>query len=203
MTIQEESRHHDNPQVTSWRTDEWGGTGCRVFGPALRHSLWVRESFGQVLVDDPDGSSNHSFDDLDGAIDWALTQAGTPRPAIDRFPEATKEDLDEVQRAMHLGGEPGLVWYSRVHKVYGSELRLGDWLDTLDHHGARMIYGIWYGINKEASAVHCTADRSGFRTVMFSAGDTEVVSAYVQYDVVDPNSQVRPDRVAEAGLPAA
>lgn len=191
------SRHRDNPQAIRWQqTGDEGRVACTVIGPALRNGLWIREFLGGALADDPDGSCNRSFEDLDTAVDWALTQAGTPRPANDRFPDATDADLEEVRHAMHLAGEPGLVWYSRVHKVYGCELRLGDWLDTLDHHGARMIYGIWYGTADEATKTRGEADQSDSRTVMFSFGDTEVVHAHVQYDVVDPNSHVRPDRLA-------
>lgn len=39
-------------------------------------------------------------------------------------------------------GEPDLVWYSRVEKKRGDELQIGDWLDSLDHCGARTIHNI-------------------------------------------------------------
>lgn len=88
-------------------------------------------------------------------------------------------------------GEPGLVWYSRVTKTRGDQLQVGDWLDSLDHRGARSIYG-----------VRVTTPGSGFREVCFSGGfqvyddgssDSEVVRDDVFYDVVDPDSQVAPD----------
>jgi hypothetical protein len=88
---------------------------------------------------------------------------------------------------------PGLVWYSRSRKVRGSDLALGDWLDSLDHRGARMIYGIWFGDSAEATSHHYTADESPVRTVMFCGGDTEAVRVDVECDVVDPDSQVQPD----------
>jgi len=81
-------------------------------------------------------------------------------------------------------GIPGLMWYARVEQVRGGDLKVGDWLDSLDHRGARMIYAV--------------ADGSeGFRTVWFSEGgdDCETVRVDVDYDVVDPDSQVAPDDV--------
>jgi hypothetical protein len=90
-------------------------------------------------------------------------------------------------------GIPGLVWYATVRKVRGTDLQVGDWLDSLDHRGARMIYGIWFGDNPDAHEHHYTDDRSPHRTAMFCGGDTEVVRVDVEYDVVDPDSQVAPD----------
>lgn len=87
-------------------------------------------------------------------------------------------------------GIPGLVWYSRVTKTRGDQLKVGDWLDSLDHRGARSIYGI-----------RVAQPGSGFREVCFSGGwtvyedgssDTEIVRDGVLYDVVDPDSLVDP-----------
>lgn len=88
-------------------------------------------------------------------------------------------------------GVPGLVWYAKVTPTRGDELKVGDWLDSLDHRGARSIYGI-----------RVAAPDSGYREVCFSGGftvyddgssDAEVVRDDVMYDVVDPDSQVAPD----------
>jgi hypothetical protein len=85
-------------------------------------------------------------------------------------------------------GEPGLVWYSMVEHKRGDELQIGDWLDTLDHRGARMIYAV------------AIKDRDGDRRyVGFSVwhynldvedpgSDWEAVRDDVLYDVVDPDS---------------
>lgn len=87
-------------------------------------------------------------------------------------------------------GHPGLVWYSRIRKVRGADLNVGDWLDSLDHRGARSIHGI-----------RVATPGSGFREVHFGGGwtvysdgssDTETVRDDVEYDVVDPDSQVTP-----------
>ncbi len=83
-------------------------------------------------------------------------------------------------------GIPGLVWYSRVTKTRGDRLKVGDWLDSLDHSGARSIHNI-----------RVARPGSGFREVCFSGGwavygdgssDTETVRDDVMYDVVDPAS---------------
>jgi hypothetical protein len=88
-------------------------------------------------------------------------------------------------------GIPGLVWYAKVRKVRGDQLQAGDWLDSLDHRGARKIYG-----------VRVAVPASGFREVCFSGGftvysdgssDSETVRDDITYDVVDPDSQVAPD----------
>lgn len=79
-------------------------------------------------------------------------------------------------------GEPGLVWYSSVEKVLGAKLKVGNWLDTLDHRGARRIESI----DKDDPS-------SPLRYVRFSGGDGETVRKGIEYDVVDPNSQVEPD----------
>lgn len=81
-------------------------------------------------------------------------------------------------------GIPGMVWYSTVHKTRGDQLQVGDWLDSLDHRGARAIFQI------QDNATDATV-----RIVKFSdiAGDAETVRRDVEYDVVDPRSQVTPD----------
>jgi len=77
-------------------------------------------------------------------------------------------------------GVPGLMWYSKVTPTRGDELRVDDWLDSLDHRGARAICDI-------------RAIGGGSRDVVFSFGDSETVRDDVMYDVVDPDSQVQPD----------
>lgn len=79
-------------------------------------------------------------------------------------------------------GHPGLVWYATVTPTLGAELRLGQWLDSLDHRGARMIFGLSMSKVDDPQ-----------RTVTFFGGDSETVRADVKYDVVDPDSQVTPD----------
>jgi hypothetical protein len=94
-------------------------------------------------------------------------------------------------------GIPGLVWFAEVRKVLGAELKLGDWLDSLDHHGARSIWGIWRGAatrQQLGSLSFYLPDKDDPAiTVMFGGGDTETIRADVEYDVVDPDSQVAPD----------
>ena len=98
-----------------------------------------------------------------------------------------------------LDGRPGLVWYSRVRKVPGAGLTVGDWLDSLDHRGARMICDIRDGSARPGlfSRLMRTLGRrrpdEALRTAVFSCGDTETVHRGVEYDVVDPHSQVTPD----------
>lgn len=92
----------------------------------------------------------------------------------------------------HFLGYPGLVWYSRVTKTRGDQLRRGDALDSLDHCGARTIHEI-----------RVPAPGSGFRQVAFSEGgfqvfsdgssDSETVRDDVLYDVVDLASVCAPD----------
>lgn len=81
----------------------------------------------------------------------------------------------------HFCGYPGMVWYSQVTPTRGGELKVGDWLDSLDHCGARTIRAIGEG--------------DGYRTVCFSdiEADSEVVRNDVLYDVVNPASIVAPD----------
>ncbi|MET0415019.1 MAG: hypothetical protein ABW022_03230 [Actinoplanes sp.] len=87
-----------------------------------------------------------------------------------------------------VGGSPGrfdgisgLVWYADVTKTYGRDLKQGDWLDSLDHRGARQIYETPRPVG------------GGSIEVTLSFGDTELVRADVEYDVVNPDSQVQPD----------
>lgn len=109
--------------------------------------------------------------------------------------------MDEVSRRGRFDGIPGLVWYASIHKVRGEDLKLGDWLDSLDHRGARMIYGLWLGAATTAdlyeetlrTAVDIDSGSPKVMTVMFSCGDTEQLRPDVEYDVVDPESQVAPD----------
>lgn len=102
-------------------------------------------------------------------------------------------------------GHPGMVWYATSRKVRGDQLKIGDWLDSLDHCGARAIYGMWAGdINTPDLAdamVKTGAPKPGnpIRTVMFGCGDTETIRLDVEYDVVDPNSQVTPDGTPVVG----
>lgn len=99
-------------------------------------------------------------------------------------------------------GIPGMVWYANITKVRGADLRVGQWLDTLDHRGARAILGILAGSapsdNGTPTVDHLRRLRvvdakSGLLTVMVGGGETETVRADVEYDVVDPDSQVTPD----------
>lgn len=116
-------------------------------------------------------------------------------------PDALSQHDDPDTEDIHAGlpwnhcarfdGIPGMVWFSNTRKVRGDQLQVGDWLDSLDHRGARSIYGI-----------RVAEPGSGFREVCFSGGwevyddgssDTETVRDDVEYDVVDPKSQVTPD----------
>lgn len=94
---------------------------------------------------------------------------------------APDPDEDDSGYDGRYDGIPGLVWYARARQVSGADLAVGDWLDSLDHRGARKIFGI-------------TAQDpdSATREVTFSFGDTETVRTDVMYDVVDPDSQVDP-----------
>lgn len=98
-------------------------------------------------------------------------------------PEAAKDTYAGLPWNHHarFSGIPGMVWYATVQQVRGDKLQVGQWLDSLDHRGARAIMAIHPG---------ATSDD---RTVEFSFGDTETVRCDVEYDVVDPNSQVTPD----------
>lgn len=84
-------------------------------------------------------------------------------------------------------GIPGLVWYADVRKVRGDQLEVGDWLDSLDHCGARRIYAVADGSTPESRRV-------GFSEWQHPSGeDWETVRRDVEYDVVNPDSQVAPD----------
>lgn len=96
-------------------------------------------------------------------------------------------------------GEAGLVWYSKVRKVRGDQLQIGDWLDTLDHSGARKIHAI--GVKPgDRGARYVAASGWYFAIAANDPGsDWERVRDDVEYDVVDPNSQVTPDGEPMAG----
>ena len=83
-------------------------------------------------------------------------------------------------------GIAGLVWYASVTPTRGDELKIGDWLDSLDHSGARSIHAIRKA--NPGTDVHEVA----FSPNGFHSGDYEVVRDNVIYDVVNPNSQVDP-----------
>lgn len=99
-------------------------------------------------------------------------------------------------------GHPGMVWFATSRPTRGDKLKIGDWLDTLNHSGARPIYGIVAGPAPAGGgtpdAEHlCGLGRaaisSGLRTVLFGGGGSETVRDDVLYDVVDPDAQVTPD----------
>lgn len=94
-------------------------------------------------------------------------------------------------------GIPGLVWYADVRTVRGDQLTPGMWLDSLDHRGVRSIAGIWFGATSLPSGDFLTD--TGRLTVMFFGGDTETVRGDVEYDAVDPDSQVTPDGTPMGG----
>lgn len=89
-------------------------------------------------------------------------------------------------------GIPGLVWYATVTPTRGDALKIGDWLDSLDHSGARSIYAI------RKPDPSSDAREVAFSPDGFDFGDCEVVRDSVVYDVVDPDSQVDP-----MGVPVA
>lgn len=140
---------------------------------------------------------------LNGTYSWFCkeTPKGNCDAAAFGFTTAEEATADAIrlgyriipadERPGRYDGIPGLVWYSKVTPTRGDELKIGDWLDSLDHSGARRIYD-----------VRIAAPGSGFREVCFSGGwtvysdgssDTETVRDEVVYDVVDPESQVAPD----------
>jgi len=90
---------------------------------------------------------------------------------------------------------PEVMRYTEVRTLLGRDLKLGDWLDSLDRCGARMIYGLWCG-SASSSEVGETIRKAvpdrDVITVMFSIGDTERIRAGVSYDVVDPDSLIEP-----------
>ena len=80
-------------------------------------------------------------------------------------------------------GMPGLVWYSEV-----ADLEVGQWLDTLDHRGARAIYSI------DPSAADSPVSVVRFDGIRYGIlEDSEIVRKDVTYDVVNPDSMVAPD----------
>lgn len=125
--------------------------------------------------------------------------------ALNRYDTDDEEDIYAGLPWNHysrFGGHPGMVWYSKVRKVRGNQLQIGDWLDSLDHCGARSIFGIFAGSApadadtpdvKHLRGLRADDADSDLLTVMFGGGDTETVRADVEYDVVDPASQVTPD----------
>jgi hypothetical protein len=70
-------------------------------------------------------------------------------------------------------------WYTRIRKTFGRDLKLTDWLDSLDHRGARMIFRITMPYLDSQTW-----------SVAFHGGDTETIRPDVEYDVVDPSSVV-------------
>lgn len=114
----------------------------------------------------------------------------------------TAFDQTDGRHPGRFDGIPGLVWYAKSTPTLGADLKLGDWLDTLDHRGARMIYGIFAGpapagghtpTVEHLRGLRRTDIGSGWLTVMVAGGETETIRADVVYDVVDPDSQVQPD----------
>lgn len=123
--------------------------------------------------------------------------------ALRRNDEPGDEDIHTGLPWNHvarLDGLPGMVWYSCVRKVPGGRLKVGDWLDSLDHRGARMICAIHSGRSgtRRMGRLPRTLTRrreanGDLLTVVFSFGDSETARRDVEYDVVDPASQVTPD----------
>lgn len=104
------------------------------------------------------------------------------------FENYEDEDHDE-NYAGRYDGIPGLVWYAEVRKVRGGDLQIGDWIDALDHSGARRIYDL-------TPVDPASQTRVVFFSFFYLFGDeedSEVVHTSVTYDVVDPDSQVAPD----------
>lgn len=88
-------------------------------------------------------------------------------------------------------GIPGMVWFSKVEKVYGADLQIGQCLDSLDHRGYRTIYGIY--VPQPGCGYRVVCFSQGFKVYDDGSSDTETVRDDVLYDVVDPDSQVTPD----------
>ena len=74
------------------------------------------------------------------------------------------------------------VRYTKSKKVRGDQLKPGQWIDSLDHRGARQIKSI----DKDDPS-------SRLRYIHFYFGGGESVRKDVKYDVVDPKS-VEEDR---------
>lgn len=146
---------------------------------------------------------------LDGTYSWFCREAIKRRCDGQGFGFATPDDaradataaghpIEDPDRAPgRFDGIPGLVWYAESRKVRGADLKIGDWLDSLDRRGARKIVGLWLGVAPDADddtdwvpGIHADAK---YRTAIFAGGDGETVRADVEYDVVNPESQVAPD----------
>jgi hypothetical protein len=149
-----------------------------------------------AIIDDPG---------LDGTYSWFCCQKTKGKCTAEAYGFETHEAAvaDAIaaghqvavddEAPGHYDGIPGLVWYSKATKTYGRDLKLGDWLDSLDHRGARTIWGLWRGSATRAElgarSLYLPDQADPLITVMFGGGDTEVVRADVQYDVVEPDSQ--------------
>jgi hypothetical protein len=97
---------------------------------------------------------------------------------------------DDSQYIGHFDGVPGLVWYAKVTPTRGDQLKIGDWLDSLDHQGARTIQGIRVG--EPGSSCRQVHFGGGYEVYSDGSSDSEVIRDDVMYDVVDPKSQVDP-----------
>lgn len=75
------------------------------------------------------------------------------------------------------------VRYTKSKKVRGDKLKPGDWVDSLDHCGARKI-----------KSIDRDNPSSPLRYVRFYHGGGESVRKDVKYDVVNPNSIVEEER---------
>jgi hypothetical protein len=122
--------------------------------------------------------------------------------ALSRYDEPDEEDIYAGlpwNDAARFCGHPGMVWYAKVTKTRGADLKIGDWLDNLDHCGGRMIVGMYLGAVPDEADENADEWVPGLdvdpnlRTVIFTGGAGEVIRADVEYDVVDPDSQVTPD----------
>lgn len=120
----------------------------------------------------------------------------TTREAAEAAVVAFGHDVEAADRDPgRFDGIPGLVWYAAVTKTLGRDLKVGDWLDSLDHSGARMIVGMYLGVvpDDDEDWVPGIDIDPAMRTAIFAGGDGEVIRTDVEYDVVEPDSQVAPD----------
>jgi hypothetical protein len=80
------------------------------------------------------------------------------------------------------------VAYGSVTSVFGADLKIGMWLDSLDHGGARMICGLRI-VGDEDSLLYQVA----FGPLGVGPWDeskwVETIRADVEYDVVDPDTE--------------
>lgn len=92
-----------------------------------------------------------------------------------------------------------MITYTDSRLVKGADLKIGDWLDTLDRGGARAIFGIFAGMGPDnrgtptaerLQALRCNDINSGYRTIMVGGGETETVRVDVDYSVVNPDTMV-------------